>query len=77
MPGDAYRTYEATVQSVAPGSSIRMPTGLGQDIAWVKVRSGTAGVPVPQPADVTFGFDLAMPDTAAATAPGEEPAVAP
>jgi hypothetical protein len=40
----------------------------------VKVRSGTAGVPVIQPADVTFGFDLVMPDTIAATAPAPIPA---
>jgi hypothetical protein len=79
LPGDSYRSYEATVQSVAPGSSIHMPSGLGQDIAWVKVRSGTAGVPVIQPADATFGFELVMPDTIAATAaaPAEEPAMAP
>ena len=40
------------------GSAITLPAGMGLDVLWVKVRSGTAAAPVAQEADRTFQIVL-------------------
>jgi hypothetical protein len=66
VPGAAYNTYEAVVPNPRAGSTVILPTNLGQSLAWVKVRSGTAAAPVAQEADREFMFVVEMPDGAAA-----------
>jgi hypothetical protein len=41
-----------------------MPGGLGAGVTWLKLRSGTALVPVVQSADRAFSFVCEMPDPA-------------
>jgi hypothetical protein len=68
IPGDAFHTYEVIVTPPHAGSVIVMPLDFGNDVAWVKVRSGTSGVPVVQSADRSFSFVCEMPDAAPAPA---------
>src|SRR6516225_3276908 len=53
-PGSAYISYEVTVPNPPPGASITMPLDYGQDVSWLKIRSGTALLPVMQEADRAF-----------------------
>jgi hypothetical protein len=55
--------FEITVPQVRPGSTVTFPAGMGLSVQWVKVRSGTAAVPVPQEADRVFQLELLVPDT--------------
>jgi hypothetical protein len=71
MPGVAYNTYEVVVPNPRPGSTLTLPIDLGQDVAWLKVRSGTHAAPVVQEADREFSFVLAVPD--AQVAPAAKP----
>jgi hypothetical protein len=61
---DAYRTFQAVVFKPRAGSIIVVPAGFGVDVSWLKVRSGTAIVPVVQSADREFSFVVEMPDVA-------------
>jgi hypothetical protein len=65
-PGDAFRTFEVTVPRPHPGSMLKLSSDLGRDITWVKVRSGTAEIPVVQQADREFKFVVDFPDAATA-----------
>jgi hypothetical protein len=67
-PGVAYSAYEAVVADPPPGCTLTLPAGLGEGVSWVKVRSGTSGIPVPQPTACEFAFVLEVPDTVAAAA---------
>jgi hypothetical protein len=66
LPGDAFHTYEAKVPRPPPGSVIVVPVGLGGGVSFVKVRSGTALVPIAQSADRAFSFVVEVPDPAPA-----------
>jgi hypothetical protein len=44
-------SYEVVLPQPKPGSVMTFPAGMGLKLDWVKVRSGTAGLPVPQEAD--------------------------
>jgi hypothetical protein len=63
---NAYRSFEAVVARPPAGSIIVVPLGFATDVSWLKVRSGTALVPVPQSADRMFSFVCEMPDVAPA-----------
>jgi hypothetical protein len=67
-PANAYHTFLAVVAKPHPGSLIVLPPNYGNDVTWLKVRSGTAIVPVPQSADRMFSFIVEMPDTIPAPA---------
>jgi hypothetical protein len=43
---------------------LKLASDLGRDVTWVKVRSGTAGIPVRQDADREFKFVVEFPDAA-------------
>ena len=55
-----YDLFEATAYNVTPGSIVLVPADLGRDCMWVKVRSGSAGIPIAQEADREFKFLLAI-----------------
>jgi hypothetical protein len=65
---DQMLTYEVTLPRPVPGSVLTFPTGLGLKPDWVKIRSGTAGIPVPQEADRTFTLVLEFADTTSGAA---------
>jgi hypothetical protein len=65
-PGPAYNSFEAVVADPPPGCTLTLPAGLGEGVAWVKVRS--SGIPVPQPTACEFGFVLEVPDAVSAAA---------
>jgi hypothetical protein len=67
-PGDAYRSFEAVVFKPMAGSSITVPAEFGIDVTWLRVRSGTAIVPVIQSADRAFSFVCEFPDRVPAPA---------
>ena len=50
--------YEVTVPNPKAGSAITLPAGMGLDVLWVRVRSGTSAAPVVQEADRTFQIVL-------------------
>jgi hypothetical protein len=60
---DKMITYEVTLPRPVPGSVLTFPPGMGAYPQWVKVRSGTASVPVMQEADRTFTLVLEFADT--------------
>jgi hypothetical protein len=62
---DAMLTFEVTLPQPRPGSAMTFPTGMGQGLDWVKVRSGTAGMPVVQEEDRVFQLILQVTGTAA------------
>jgi hypothetical protein len=55
---DKMVTYEVTLPQPRPGSIMTFPPGMGAYPQFVKVRSGTAGVPVVHEADRTFQLVL-------------------
>jgi hypothetical protein len=61
--------HEVTVPVVRPDSVLAFPPGTGVAVNWIKVRSGTAAVPVKQAADRIFQFVLE--DAAVADGGGE------
>jgi hypothetical protein len=67
-PGDAYRTFEVVAPNPPVDSAIVLPLDHGGDIPWLKVRSGTSGVPIVQSADRAFSFVCEFPDTIPAPA---------
>jgi hypothetical protein len=54
--------FEVKVPAVQPGSTVTFPVGMGVNIQWVRVRSGTAAAPVPQEADRVFQLELSVAD---------------
>jgi hypothetical protein len=52
---NGYVGYEV-VARLAADASLTMPVDTGQGISWLRVRSGTRGMPVRVPADMTFAI---------------------
>jgi hypothetical protein len=67
--GGSFGLYEVIVPSVTPGASVLLPPAMGTSISWVRLRSGTHAVPVPQAADRTFGLVLELSDAAVSGGP--------
>jgi hypothetical protein len=65
-PGVAYNTFEVVVPRPPVGASITVPIGLGSGVQQLKVRSGTALLPVVQEQDREFSFVVEVPDPAPA-----------
>jgi hypothetical protein len=59
---DAFHTYEAVVARPHANSVIVVPLGFGTGVSFLKVRSGTSGVPVIQSADREFSFVITLPE---------------
>jgi hypothetical protein len=59
-------SYEVTVPHPGAGIMLTFPPGLGNDVAWVKVRSGSSGIPKPVPADCEFQLVMEMQPASAA-----------
>jgi hypothetical protein len=57
---NSFYAYEAIVPRVRAGAMVTLPPGLGTDIAFVKVRSGTHGTPIVQDIDQAFTFVLEL-----------------
>ena len=55
----AWTTYEATLSPVVPNRSLLLPSGVGANVGWLKLRSGTRALPVAQEADRAFTLVLA------------------
>jgi hypothetical protein len=55
---DQMPTYEVTLPRPPLGGVVTFPAGMGMNLDWVKIRSGTAGTPVVQEADRTFQIVL-------------------
>ena len=41
-----------------PNRSLFLPSGVGANVGWLKIRSGTRALPVTQEADRTFALVL-------------------
>jgi hypothetical protein len=63
-----YFPFEVNVARPPVGGVLTLPAGLGAAVSFVKVRSGTAALPVTQQADRKFQLILEIPSTAAAPA---------
>jgi hypothetical protein len=50
----AWTPYEVSVPAVIPGSLLLLPSGFGNSISWLRLRSGMRNKPVVQAADRTF-----------------------
>jgi hypothetical protein len=48
--------YEVTVPRPVPGAMITLPQGMSLALNWLKIRSGTAALPVAQDVDCTFAL---------------------
>jgi hypothetical protein len=55
---DAMVTFEVSLPRPVPGAVVTFPAGMGMNLDWVKIRSGTAGLPVVQEADRKFQLIL-------------------
>jgi hypothetical protein len=71
-PGVAYNSFEVVVPRPPPNASITMPLDMGGGVAFVRVRSGTALVPVAQDADREFQFVTKLPDPIPASQRGKD-----
>jgi hypothetical protein len=69
---DAYHSFETVVARPHAGSIIVVPLGFGADVSFLKVRSGTALVPVVQSANREFQFVVELPDPIPASARGKD-----
>ena len=47
----AWTTYEVTLAPIVPNSSLLLPSGVGANVGWLKLRSGTRSLPISQEAD--------------------------
>jgi hypothetical protein len=56
-----FYSFEVQAPRPVPGSVLTLPPGLGGAISFVRVRSGTRSLPIPQDADRTFTFVCEMP----------------
>jgi hypothetical protein len=65
---NAMVNFEVQVPQVHPGATVTFPSGMGLNLNWVKVRSGTAAVPVVQEEDRAFQLELSVADTTSAGA---------
>jgi len=50
--------YAVAVPVVVPGSGVIIPEHVGRAVAFLKIRSGTVGNPVPQDGDRTFAVTI-------------------
>jgi hypothetical protein len=66
-PGDAFHSFEVQVPRPPAGAVIVMPLDYGNDVTFIKVRSGAALTPIVQETDRAFSFVCAFPDTAPVT----------
>jgi hypothetical protein len=51
-------SFEVAVPNPKAGTAITFPSGMGLDVLWVKIRSGTTAAPVVQQAGRTFQLIL-------------------
>jgi hypothetical protein len=58
---NTYFPYEVNVARPPVGGVLTLPAGLGAAVSFVKIRSGTAALPVTQQADRQFELVLEMP----------------
>ena len=54
--------FEVTIQTIAPGSGVILPSDIGRAIGFLKVRSGTRGNPIPQETARAFAVTLLVDD---------------
>jgi hypothetical protein len=71
IPNDFWG-FEVTLPHPPSGAVLTFPPDMGTLVQWVKIRSGTAGAPVPQAADRTFQFVLDCADTTATGTQGSQ-----
>jgi hypothetical protein len=57
----SYFSYEVEVARPPLGAAIMLPPGMGTSVPFMRVRSGTRGLPVVQEADRPFVFLVEMP----------------
>jgi hypothetical protein len=62
---ETYATNEVIIPAVTPNSAVVLPTGSGDSLNWVKIRSGGHATPVVQAADRVFQIIVSMADTTA------------
>jgi len=55
--------FAVTVPVVVPGSGVIIPHDVGHAIAFLKIRSGSEGAPVPQTKQRTFAVTLSVDGT--------------
>jgi hypothetical protein len=53
---DNFFGFEVIVPRPPPGACITMPPGMSLALNWLKIRSGTSSLPVPQTVDCTFAL---------------------
>jgi hypothetical protein len=58
VTGDMLQTYEISVPNPKAGSALMLPSGMGLDVSWFRIRSGTKAAPIVQAADRTFQLIL-------------------
>lgn len=54
----AFVAYELIIPTVTPGAALAMPANTGEMMSWIRLRSGTATVPIIQTADRLFGLEV-------------------
>jgi hypothetical protein len=57
----SYFSYEVEVARPPLGAAIMLPASMGTTVPFMRVRSGTRGLPVVQEADRAFSFIFEMP----------------
>jgi len=57
--------FEVTIQTIAPGSGVIIPSDIGRAIGFLKVRSGTRGNPIPQESARAFAVAIVVDEDAA------------
>jgi hypothetical protein len=60
-----FNSYEVALPRIAINGVVTLPPGLGGDVSYVKVRSGTATLPILQEFDREFQLVMEIPNSAA------------
>lgn len=68
---ESFAGFPVQLTRVEPGIGLVLPESFGRGIVWLKIRSGTKGVPVVQPEEREFAIAVDVPDGGAMAASAE------